>query len=122
MRFLATEGYLCVNPEHSTLEPGEKAQDVLFRGRQLLVPVLTEPESEPKVSQKSAKNSAPVSSGADDLFGVLRETRMIIAQRENVPAYIVCSNSTLLDMAKKAPETMDTLLTVSSIGEVRVCR
>ena len=47
---------------------------------------------------------------------------MKIAQRENVPAYIVCSNSTLLDMAEKAPETMDALLSVSGIGEVKACR
>ena len=59
---------------------------------------------------------------ADDLFSVLRETRMHIAQRENVPAYIVCSNSALLDMAEKAPETMDALLDVSGIGEVKACR
>ncbi len=120
--FLEAEGYLRVNPEHSTLEPGEKARDVLFRGRQLLMPVLATPEPEAKTSGKRAKHSAPVSSGADDLFGVLRETRMKIAQRENVPAYIVCSNSTLLDMAEKAPETMDALLCVSGIGEVKACR
>ncbi len=121
--FLESEGYLHVNPEHSALEPGEKARDVLFRGRQLLMPVLDTPEPAPKVSRKDAKKqTASLPSGADDLFGVLRETRMKIAQRENVPAYIVCSNSTLLDMAEKAPETMDALLAVSGIGEVKACR
>ena len=121
--FLESEGYLHVNPEHSTLEPGEKARDVLFHGRQLLMPVLDTSEPASKSSQKGAKKqAAPAASGADDLFGVLRETRMKIAQRENVPAYIVCSNSTLLDMAEKAPETMDALLSVSGIGEVKACR
>ena len=47
---------------------------------------------------------------------------MQIAQRENVPAYIVCSNSTLRHGGKKAPETMDALLSVSGIGEVKACR
>ncbi len=121
--FLEAEGYLRVNPEHSTLEPEEKVRDVLFRGKQLLMPVLDTPEPAPKVSRKDAKKqTASLPSGADDLFGVLRETRMKIAQRENVPAYIVCSNSTLLDMAEKAPETMDALLAVSGIGEVKACR
>ena len=121
--FLEADGYLRVNPEHSTLEPEERARDVLFRGKQLLMPVLASPEPAPKASQKGAKKqTAPLPSGADDLFGVLRETRMKIAQRENVPAYIVCSNSTLLDMAEKAPETMDALLAVSGIGEVKACR
>ena len=87
------------------------------------MPVLDTPEPAPKVSRKDTKKqTASLPSGADDLFGVLRETRMQIAQRENVPAYIVCSNSTLLDMAEKAPETMDALLSVSGIGEVKACR
>ena len=49
--FLESEGYLHVDPEHSTLEPGEKARDVLFRGKQLLMPVLDMSEPAPKVSR-----------------------------------------------------------------------
>ena len=121
--FLEADGYLRVNPEHSTLEPEERARDVLFRGKQLLMPVLASPEPAPKASQKGAKKqTAPLPSGADDLFGVLRETRMKIAQRENVPAYIVCSNSTLLDMAEKAPRSLSELLEVSGVGERKASR
>ena len=121
--FLESEGCLRVNPEHNTIEPGEHARDVLFRGKQVIVPVRELPQDAAQASRKAAKKPASASQGgADDLFGVLRQTRMKIAQRENVPAYIVCSNSTLLDMAEKAPETMDALLDVSGIGEVKACR
>ena len=110
--FLEENGYLFTDPEHHTLEPGVHAADVLFRGKQLLMPVRE--ENEPKLAaKKSGKKASAQMPAADDLFSVLRETRMHIAQRENVPAYIVCSNSALLDMAEKAPETMDALLDVS---------
>ena len=119
--FLEENGYLFTDPEHHTLEPGVHAADVLFRGKQLLMPVRE--ENEPKLAaKKSGKKASTQMPAADDLFSVLRETRMHIAQRENVPAYIVCSNSALLDMAEKAPETMDALLDVSGIGEVKACR
>ena len=119
--FLEENGYLFTDPEHHTLEPGVHAADVLFRGKQLLMPVRE--ENEPKLAaKKSGKKVSAQMSAADDLFSVLRETRMHIAQRENVPAYIVCSNSALLDMAEKEPETMDALLDVSGIGEVKACR
>ena len=121
--FLEREGYLRVDPERRTLEPGKYARDVLFKGKQVLMPV-REPEhteapaSKNRTKTKTAAEKAP----ADDLFSCLRQTRMEIAQRENVPAYIVCSNSTLTDMAEKAPETLDALLEVSGIGEVKACR
>ena len=119
--FLEENGYLFTDPEHHTLEPGVHAADVLFRGKQLLMPVRE--ENEPKLAAKrSGKKASAQMPAADDLFSVLRETRMHVAQRENVPAYIVCSNSALLDMAEKAPETMDALLDVSGIGEVKACR
>lgn len=121
--FLELEGYLRVNPEHQTLEPGEKARDVLFRGKQVLMPVREPENAEEAAPKKSAKKkTAAQTPAADDLFSCLRQTRIQIAQRENVPAYIVCSNSTLTDMAEKAPETLDALLEVSGIGEVKACR
>lgn len=121
--FLELEGYLRVNPEHQTLEPGEKARDVLFRGKQVLMPVREPENAEEAAPKKNAKKkTAAQAPAADDLFSCLRQTRMQIAQRENVPAYIVCSNSTLTDMAEKAPETLDALLEVSGIGEVKACR
>ena len=48
--------------------------------------------------------------------------RLRIAQQENVPAYVVFSNSTLADMAAKAPASMAELLNVSGVGEIKAER
>mgnify|MGYP002139647443 CR=1 FL=1 len=44
------------------------------------------------------------------------------AQEQGVPAYIVFSNATLLDMAAKRPGSMQELLEVSGVGHVKAER
>ena len=48
--------------------------------------------------------------------------RFRIAQEQGVPAYIVFSNATLLDMAAKRPGSMQELLEVSGVGHVKAER
>ncbi len=54
-----------------------------------------------------------------ELYEALRLKRLELAKEENVPAYIIFSNATLSDMAKKAPETYEEFLTVSGVGQVK---
>ena len=46
----------------------------------------------------------------------LKALRMKLAQAERVPAYIVFSNATLEDMARREPRTMEEFLEVSGVG------
>ena len=48
--------------------------------------------------------------------------RLTLAKEENMPAYIVFSNATLQDMAKKAPVTMADFLNVSGVGNYKAQR
>ncbi len=56
-------------------------------------------------------------SRGEPLFDALRRTRANLAERERIPAYRVCSNATLLDMARKLPTTRAALLQVDGIAE-----
>lgn len=56
------------------------------------------------------------------LYDALRTLRLKLAQEEKVPAYIIFSNATLEDMARKAPETMEEFCTVSGVGSVKAQR
>ncbi len=78
--------------------------------------LLTEPvEMEKKLSAIAApaKEQAP----ADGLFEKLRVLRKTLADENNVPAYIVFSDKTLLDMADKRPGDEMEMLAVSGVGE-----
>jgi ATP-dependent DNA helicase RecQ len=117
--FLELEGYLYANPLHSTLEPTKAASAVLFHGQKLFMPV-----REDQGTLRRRRKGAPVSAAeeTEDLFSALKAVRTQIAQEENVPAYIVFSNATLMDMADKAPDTIEELLEVSGVGEVKAAR
>ena len=45
-----------------------------------------------------------------------------MAKKDQVPAYVIFSNATLEDMAKKQPKTMAEFLTVSGVGAVKAQR
>ena len=120
--FLELEGYLHVNSLHSTLEPTSTASSVLFKGKKVFMPVRTMSAS--FTTEKNSRQTE-LSSGSkevDNLFAVLKAVRTQIAQQENVPAYIVFSNATLMDMAVKAPRTMAEFLDVSGVGETKATR
>jgi ATP-dependent DNA helicase RecQ len=62
--------------------------------------------------------------GTDDarLFEALREVRAELARRDAVPAYVVCQDQTLSEIAIRRPGTTGALLTIRGVGPVRVER
>ena len=52
----------------------------------------------------------------------LKELRIQIARKENMPLYIIFSNATLQEMARKAPVTVEELLRVSGVGKYKAER
>ena len=115
-------GYLRTDPNHGALLPTARASAVLFGGETVSMAVRAEAEAPQAPAKKRPSRAAAASQEEDGLFAVLRQVRTRLAQAENVPAYIVFSNATLLDMAEKAPGTMQALLEVSGVGEVKAAR
>jgi len=78
-----------------------------------------------KPSERSArKTTTPGIEGAYDhsLFELLRVLRKELADREDVPPYIVCSDKALRDMATIFPQDDESMLAVSGIGKVKLER
>ncbi len=63
----------------------------------------------PKEKEPKKKNSF--------LFEALRNLRTRIAQRDDIPPYIIFSDATLRDMCAVLPENKEEMLTVSGVGE-----
>ncbi len=57
-----------------------------------------------------------------DLFEQLREVRRKIAAEENVPAYIVLSDATLMEIAEYLPHNKEEFLKISGFGQVKIER
>jgi ATP-dependent DNA helicase RecQ len=57
-----------------------------------------------------------------DFMHLLRMQRQEIAMRENLPAYIILSDATLLEIATYLPQNMDELHLISGFGDVKLAR
>ncbi len=70
-------------------------------------------------SAGKAKSEKPetVTQADSDLYEKLRATRLEIARARNVPAYVICHDSTLRSMAALRPRTRESLLAVYGMGE-----
>jgi len=55
----------------------------------------------------------------ETLLNKLKEVRMEISARDNVPAYVVFNDATLADMVRKKPKTIEEILKVTGVGEVK---
>ena len=54
-----------------------------------------------------------------ELFDLLRECRSNLAKSNGVPPFMIFSNATLMDMAKKRPTNMTGFKRVSGVGEMK---
>lgn len=57
-----------------------------------------------------------------ELLQLLKDIRRDIADQENVPAYIIVGDNTLLDMATYLPLTFDALRRISGFGDYKVSK
>lgn len=112
---LESQGYLETDPVHGGISLTQKAQGVLFEGKTVSMRL-------PK-AEASAPVSSPIGEGQDpNLLAMLKRLRWKIAMQESVPAYIIFSNATLEDMARKAPTTLEAFAKVNGVGSVKVKR
>lgn len=111
--FLAEKEYISSDNETEVLKLLPKSRDVLF-GRERLV--MKKVENSEKVV-KTHRPEVPVNS---DLLDALKVLRKSIASKKSVPAYVIFTDATLIDMCKKCPETPDEMLEVSGVGRTKL--
>ena len=117
IELLERAGYLEADPVHGGIDTTPKAASVLFSGEQVLTRVRRASHMEARPQKKAAAPRAD-----EPLLAALKALRFRIAQEQGVPAYIVFSNATLLDMAAKQPCSMEELMDVSGVGHVKAER
>ena len=111
--FLAEKEYISADNETEALKLLPKSRDVLFGRERLVMKKVENPE---KVV-KTHRHEVPVNS---DLLDALKALRKSIASKKSVPAYVIFTDATLIDMCKKCPETPDEMLEVSGVGRTKL--
>ncbi len=100
--------------EYPVLLLTDKSKGVLFQGEKvyLTAPVQINIAKEPVIYQPNPYEK--------DLFEQLKKLRNQLAHEENVPAYLIFSDSTLLDLATYLPLTQDDLQHISGFGAFKI--
>jgi ATP-dependent DNA helicase RecQ len=107
INFLAAERYLCFTEgEYPLVKLGAKAVNVLKKGE-------TVQQKRPKKQELQMD---------DSLFAALRSLRKEMADRENIPPYIIFSDSTLRQMSQERPRDKVALLGIKGVGEAKLER
>ena len=116
---LEREGYIeSRGTEYPTLALTPQATGVLFGGEAVLMKL---PRPKDPLPKKGRKTRAPATETTEsDLLADLKVIRRRIADERKVPAYIVFTDATLVDMCAKLPTTEEELLEVSGVGESKL--
>ena len=116
---LEFEGYIEAQGDpYPVLSLTQKAGGVLFEGEQVIMRVAKPKEAEPV--RKSLRKRKVIEAVDRDLFAALKALRREIADERGVPAYVVFSDATLVDMCKKSPTSLYEMLEVSGVGRVKL--
>ncbi|MFZ7306963.1 DNA helicase RecQ [Avibacterium avium] len=107
-----------MNQFHSVLQLTENARPIL-RGEQPLE--LAMPRVSSIMTAQSSQKSA-VQNYDKDLFARLRFLRKQIADKENIPPYIVFNDATLQEMAQYQPTNKRELLQINGVGATKLER
>ena len=105
-------GYLTTELEHQTLRLTEKSGGVLYLGEQVEILVLKEEKLLPIGEDGMTEDER-------ELFDLLRECRSRLAKANGVAPFMIFSNATLMDMAKKRPRNTSEFKRVSGVGEMK---
>lgn len=114
-RELIHYGYLKPSEgQYPILQLTDKSQAVLFKGEKVFLsaPVQVTIAKEPVIYQQHEYEKP--------LFEELKKLRNRIAHEENVPAYLIFSDSTLLDLATYLPLSQDDLPKISGFGAFKI--
>ncbi|MBI2284241.1 MAG: DNA helicase RecQ [Bacteroidetes bacterium] len=100
--------------EYPVLKLTEKSNAVLFKGEKVFLsaPVQVSIAKEPVIYQQHDYERP--------LFEELKKLRNRIAHEENVPAYLIFSDSSLLDLATYLPVTQTDLPKISGFGAFKI--
>ena len=113
---LVGQGYLQKTGDYNVVTITDKGRELL-RGES--VPQLTKATAQ-SADTPSAKSTASWEGVDQSLFEILREARAKEAQSRQVPAYVVFSDASLRDMARRLPSTLDAFRMIHGVGQQKL--
>jgi ATP-dependent DNA helicase RecQ len=101
-----------------TLSLNESSNEILA-GKKIIELIKYKPKEE-KVKIRSNRQKLELTDNEQVLFEKLREKRKELASRENLPAFVIFSDQTLIYIAKNKPRDLTEFAQISGVGSVKL--
>jgi len=118
-RYLTAHGYLISDPERGGGLRLAGDSRALLRGEHRVKIVL---DRERQKSPRRRADNPPIEIEDEPLWEALRARRRALADKDDVPAYVVCSDATLAHIAHRRPTNIGELIEVPGIGDHKASR
>ena len=112
---LCENGYMTAQgDEYPILKLAPKSCGVLT-GQETLRMMLEIPQKK----KAAAAKDAPLPPTDEKLLAALKDLRKSLAMRQSIPAYVVFTDATLIDMCRLKPKTQEEFMEVSGVGQAK---
>ena len=112
---LCESGYMTAQgDEYPILKLAPKSRGVLT-GQETLRMMLEIPQKK----KAAASKDAPLPPADEKLLAALKDLRKSLAMRQSIPAYVVFTDATLVDMCRLKPKTQEEFMEVSGVGQAK---
>ena len=112
---LCENGYMTAQgDEYPILKLAPKSRGVLT-GQETLRMMLEIPQKK----KAAAAKDAPLLPADEKLLAALKDLRKSLAMRQSIPAYVVFTDATLIDMCRLKPKTQEEFMEVSGVGQAK---
>lgn len=112
---LCENGYMTAQgDEYPILKLAPKSRGVLT-GQETLRMMLEIPQKK----KSAAAKDAPLPPADEKLLAALKDLRKSLAMRQSIPAYVVFTDATLIDMCRLKPKTQEEFMEVSGVGQAK---
>lgn len=112
---LCESGYMTAQgDEYPILKLAPKSHGVLT-GQETLRMMLEIPQKK----KAAAAKDAPLQPADEKLLAALKDLRKSLAMRQSIPAYVVFTDATLVDMCRLKPKTQEEFMEVSGVGQAK---
>ncbi len=119
-------GYIEIDyADNNKLRATSLGRKVLFGEQQAILAFYKEDEKESRPVSKERRKYQPIrpiqnNSVDETLLDSLQQLRKQIAEREQMPAYIIFSDDSLADMVQKKPVTLDQFSDIRGVGQIKL--
>lgn len=114
---LINQGFIELDyKDNQKLKLTQAGKGVLFSNEKVRLAKFVELKQRTKAEQKTSYEES------EPMFDMLRNLRKELADKENVPPFLVFSDASLRDMMRIRPETKEDFLSVSGVGQVKLER